>query len=141
MLTLTLSTGLLRPTAVLANTWPRNAFQAANDRDVIKSLFADKVATPSKKIEIKAPMQADGAAVPVNVIVNMDKVETIAITIENDQFPLRSVVNLTGSVSGYNTRIRMSKTSSVTAFVMADGKLYSVSTRVKITKGGYGMNQ
>lgn len=62
-----------------------------------------------EKIEIEAPIQAEGEAVPIKVIVDMDNVETIAITTENDYFPLNSVINLIGSVTGYSTRIRTSK--------------------------------
>jgi sulfur-oxidizing protein SoxY len=63
----------------------------------------------------------------------------MSIFVENNPTPL--VVEFmvpAGTEADVATRLRMGKTSNVTAVVKADGKLYSASKEVKVTIGGCG---
>lgn len=137
--TIALCSGLVYPALALANKWPRNLFQTKSSKDVIHSLFGNETATASDLVKVSAPVQTDGTAVPVKVHADLDGIKTIAVLTENDHAPLASVVNFSGPVSGYSIRIRLARTSTVTALVKAKGKLYSATTRVKVSGGGYGM--
>lgn len=133
--------GLLKPVRVLAANWPRAAFSATTEANVIKALFGNMDASPSDAVKIEAPMQGNGRSVPISVTVNLDNVEEIAIVTQGNPNPLNTLVQLSHATTGYyRTNIKMAKTSSVIAYVKAGGKLFSASTKVKIGVGGYGMN-
>jgi sulfur-oxidizing protein SoxY len=138
-LAMALCSGLVYPALALANAWPRNLFQTKSAKDVIHGLFDNETAIASDAVKVSAPVQSDGMAVPIKVQAKFDGIDTIAIITENKNSPLASVAYFSGPVSGYSIRIRVANTSTVTAFIKANGKLYSAATRVKITKGGYGM--
>ena len=132
--------GLVTPRMVLA-AWPRSAFQATSVDDAVKALFGSSELTGSDKISIKAPDIAEnGAVVPVTVSVNgIDGVESISILAEKNANPLTSnFVLADGALPYVATRIKMGKTSSVIAVVKAGGKLYSHGKEVKVTIGGCG---
>ena len=141
-LALAAGAGLLKPIEVLAAAWPNDAFGAKREADAIKALIGSASATPSDAIKIEAPMQVQSRAgvadVPFKVWTDMDGVEMIAIVSENNFNPLITSVNISDAI-GYSTHIKMGKTSTVTAYVKAGGKLYKASTTVKVTAGGYGM--
>jgi sulfur-oxidizing protein SoxY len=132
--------GLLKPTDVLAAAWPQNAFNAKSEADAVQALFGTADSSESGAITVKAPIQAEnGSVVPVKVNANLDGVESIAIVVEKNPSPLATSVDLSGSASGfYSTRIKMGKTSKVTAYVKAGGKLHTASSTVKVTVGGCG---
>lgn len=132
--------GLLKPTEVLAIGWPKKAFNARNKTDVLKALFGSTDATPNKAIKIRAPIQTDGKAVPVNVSVGLGGVDRIAIVTRENLHPLNVSVRLFKGANSYGIQIKMDKTSTVTAYVKAAGKLYSATTKVKVNTGGYGMH-
>lgn len=133
--------GLLKPVRILAANWPRAAFGARTEADVIRVLFGAISATPSDAVKIGAPMQGNGISVPISVTVNLANVEEIAVVTQGNPNPLNTLVQLSRATTGYyRTNIKMAKTSSVTAYVKAGGKLFSASTKVKIGVGGYGMN-
>jgi sulfur-oxidizing protein SoxY len=133
-------TGLLKPTRVLAAAWPKSAFDAKTEADAVKDLFGTASAAPSNAVHMRAPIQAENAAVvQINVKADMDGVESIALVVEKNPSPLATSVDLSGGATGfYSTRIKMAKTSKITAYVKAGGKLHTVSKTVKVTVGGCG---
>lgn len=134
------ASGLLRPTEVLAAAWPKGAFDAQSEADAVKNLFGTSTAKASKAIRIKAPIQAEnGRVVPYKVNAELANVESIAIVVQKNPRPLATSIELgPGTVGYYSTRIKMGKTSKVTAYVKAGGKLYSASKTIKVTVGGCG---
>ncbi|HEC12218.1 MAG TPA: thiosulfate oxidation carrier protein SoxY [Acidiferrobacteraceae bacterium] len=132
--------GLLKPTDVLAAGWPKGAFDAQSEADMLSSLYGSSSASASGKIRIKAPIQAEnGRVVPVKVQASLANVESIAVAVAKNPRPLATSVNLSGGATGYySTRIKMGKTSKVTAYVKAGGKLHTASKTVKVTVGGCG---
>jgi predicted secreted protein len=120
---------------------PADAFTASREAEVVRALFGNLTATPSNAVRIiDAPYQAArGVGVPLSVACGLDGIETMAIVTRNNRQPLNAVISLSGADGYYRTRIKVEQTSPVTVYVKADGKLYSASTVVKVTGGGYGM--
>lgn len=132
--------GLFIPNLVLASSWPRSAFSTTSQKDAVQELFGSHAAVSSSAIKIDAPIQAEnGNVVPVKVKTTIDKVETIAIVVENNPRPLATSVILSGKTKGlFGARIKMGETSKITAYVKANGKLFTASRKVKVTIGGCG---
>ena len=141
--TLSIATGigLLMPVRSLAVPEPRDAFTARRERYVLRALFGDTQLKRSDAVKIEAPLQATkGKAIPFKVSCDLNVVEMIAILTANNRYPLNTYVSLFDADGYYSTRIRVEQTSIVTAYVKADGELYSASTHVKVNEGGYGMH-
>ncbi len=136
---LAISAGLLTPKAVLA-AWPKAAFEAKDSKTALEASMGSSDMTESADIKLKAPDIAEnGAVVPVTVTSKIDGTEQISIVVAGNQTPLAATFNLGATTSGFvSTRIKMGKTSDVTAVVKAGGKLYSTSKNVKVTIGGCG---
>lgn len=129
---------VLMPRIALA-AWSEKAFKAKDQATAMNELLGG---TPeeSADVTLKAPDIAEnGAVVPVTVRSTLANVESMSIFVENNPTPL--VVEFmvpAGTDADVATRLRMGKTSKVTAVVKADGKLYSASKEVKVTIGGCG---
>ena len=129
---------VLMPRIALA-AWSEKAFKAQDQATAMNELLGG---TPEESAEVtlKAPdISENGAVVPVTVRSTLANVESMSIFVENNPTPL--VVEFmvpAGTEADVATRLRMGKTSKVTAVVKADGKLYSASKEVKVTIGGCG---
>jgi sulfur-oxidizing protein SoxY len=133
------SAGLLTPKAVLA-AWPKAAFEAKDANAALEASLGSSSATESSDIKLKAPDIAEnGAVVPITVTSSIANTEAISIVVAKNGTPLAATFNLGANTKGFvSTRIKMAKTSDVTAVVKAGGKLYSTSKNVKVTIGGCG---
>ncbi len=134
-----ISAGLLTPKAVLA-AWPKAAFEAKDASAALKAALGSADTTESSDIKLKAPDIAEnGAVVPVTITSSIPNTESISIVVAKNGTPLAATFNLGATTEGYvSTRIKMGKTSDVTAVIKAGGKLYSTSKNVKVTIGGCG---
>jgi len=131
--------GLLRPTEVLAASWPKDAFAGKDLQSAIQALFGSSDTQDSNAIDIKAPLQAEnGAVVPVSATVSLPDVEGIGIFVEKNPSTLATAVSLSGASAYYSARIKMGKTSPVHVVVKSKGKLYSAKKTIKVTVGGCG---
>ncbi|MBR9827291.1 MAG: thiosulfate oxidation carrier protein SoxY [Oceanospirillales bacterium] len=130
---------LLMPRMAMA-AWAKEAFEAKEQNTAIKSLYGDAELTESAEVILDAPDIAEnGAVVPVTVSTGMANVESMSIFIENNPSPLAAQFIIPeGTAADVSTRVRMGKTTNVTAVVKADGKLYSATKEVKVTIGGCG---
>ncbi len=131
--------GVLIPKAVFA-AWPKAAFEAKDTDTALKASLGSSSLTKSGDIKLKAPDIAEnGAVVPITVTSKIANTEAISIVVANNSSPLAATFNLGSRTKGFvSTRIKMGKTSDVTAVVKAGGKLYSTSKNVKVTIGGCG---
>jgi sulfur-oxidizing protein SoxY len=131
--------GLLKPTRVLAATWPAAAFDAKSIDDALKGLYGGSAATAGG-ITIKAPLQAEnGAVVPIAVSTSLPKVDSIAILVAGNATPLVASVSLMNGAEGYfSARMKMGKTSNVQVVARSGGKLHTASQEIKVTVGGCG---
>jgi len=133
------SAGLLTPRSVFAE-WPSKAFEAKTVDDALMGAYETTAAAESGDITVKAPDIAEnGAVVPVTVETSLSGVSTMSIIAEKNPSPLVAKYVLGPNTEGYiSMRIKMGKTSNVTAVVEAGGKLYKASKEVKVTIGGCG---
>jgi len=120
--------------------WPSKLFSTEKKKDLIKELFGDANIEDSEQVNIKAPEIAEnGAVVPVTVQANFPKVESVSILVDKNPRPLAAqFVMRPANNSKISTRLKLAETSSVTAIVKADGKLYSSTKQIKVTIGGCG---
>lgn len=129
---------VLMPRIAMA-AWTTKAFEAEDQAKAMNELLGG-TAEESAEVTLKAPDIAEnGAVVPVTVRSSMAGVESMSIFVENNPNPLvAQFIIPAGTDADVSTRLRMGKTSKVTAVVKANGKLYSASKEVKVTIGGCG---
>jgi sulfur-oxidizing protein SoxY len=134
------SAGLLTPRRVLAQTWPKQAFEAKEMNAAVNALYGAESPTQSPEIDIKAPAIAEnGAVVPITISTTLKDVESIALVAKENPSPLTSSYVLAKNTEPYvSTRIKMGKTSDVVALVKSGGKVFSAAKEVKVTIGGCG---
>jgi sulfur-oxidizing protein SoxY len=127
-----------------ANLLPRLAWaeEAADPfKSTVTKLFGSDVLSESDKITVKAPEIAEnGASVPVDIAVELDKIEEIALIAPNNPAPFVAKFSYPNGKGAGNvsTRIKMGQTGDVIAVVKADGQLYYAAKEVKVTIGGCG---
>jgi sulfur-oxidizing protein SoxY len=131
--------GMTPALAAANDKYPEEAFKQKSDADVIKTLYG-KTAEPSDKVKMDAPEIAEnGAVVPISVSTTLADVTSIAFLVSENPNVLIARYNIpAGTLPSVANRIKMAKTSNVTALVEAGGKLYSASKEVKVTVGGCG---
>jgi sulfur-oxidizing protein SoxY len=128
------------PALAAANDkWPEDAFKQKGTADAIKALYG-KTAEVSDKVKLDAPEIAEnGAVVPVSVTTTLTDVTSISFLVADNPNALAASYNIPpGTMPSVANRLKMAKTSSVTAIVEAAGKLYSATKEVKVTVGGCG---
>jgi len=132
--------GASRISASMAVPGPIDAFSAESVTDVLAALFGNARAIPSDAVRIEAPLQATkGKAVSLKVLSDLGGVAMIAIVTANNLHPLNTYIRLFDADGYYSTRIKMERSSMVTAYIKtAGGSLYSASTHIKVGLGGYG---
>jgi sulfur-oxidizing protein SoxY len=126
------------PRAVFA-AYSEKAFKNPKIEDSLNELFGGNATTPSGDVKLKAPDIAEnGAVVPIEVSTSM-KADKIAFMVKENPNPLALVADIpAGTEAMVKTRVRMGKTTQVTAIVSSNGKLYTASKEVKVTIGGCG---
>ncbi len=128
------------PALAAANDkYPEGAFKQKSEADAIKSLYG-KTAEPSDKVKLDAPEIAEnGSVVPISVSTTLADVTSISFLVSENPNALAASYKIpAGTVPSVANRLKMAKTSNVTAIVEAGGKLYSASKEVKVTVGGCG---
>jgi sulfur-oxidizing protein SoxY len=128
------------PALAAANDkWPEDAFKQKGTADAIKALYG-KTAEVSDKVKLDAPEIAEnGAVVPVSVTTTLTDVTSISFLVADNPSALAASYNIPpGTMPSVANRLKMAKTSSVTAIVEAAGKLYSATKELKVTVGGCG---
>ena len=125
--------------AAANDKWPEEAFKQKGEADAIKALYG-KTAEPSDKVKLDAPEIAEnGAVVPISVATTLTDVTTISFLVaDNPNALAASYIIPPGTNPAVANRIKMAKTSNVTAIIEAGGKLYSATKEVKVTVGGCG---
>lgn len=125
--------------AAANDKYPEEAFKLKNEADAIKALYG-KTAEPSDKIKLDAPEIAEnGGVVPISVTTTLDKVTSISFFVAENPNALAASYKIPdGTIPSVANRLKMAKTTNVTAIVEADGKLYSATKEVKVTVGGCG---
>jgi sulfur-oxidizing protein SoxY len=125
--------------AAANDKWPEDAFKQKGTADAIKALYG-KTAEVSDKVKLDAPEIAEnGAVVPVSVTTTLTDVTSISFLVADNPNALAASYDIPpGTMPSVANRLKMAKTSNVTAIVEAGGKLYSATREVKVTVGGCG---
>jgi sulfur-oxidizing protein SoxY len=94
----------------------------------------------SDKVKLDAPEIAEnGAVVPISVTTTLDSVTSISFLVSDNPNALAASYQIPpGTLPNVANRLKMAKTSTVTAIVESGGKLYSATKEVKVTVGGCG---
>lgn len=119
---------------------PQMAFDADDVDSTLKALFGENGIQDSDAITVKGPEIAEnGAVVPIQVKADIDNVESIAIIVPKNPAPMVAAFDLQpGTMPDVSVRIKMGKTSDVTALVKANGQIFRGAREVKVTIGGCG---
>ncbi|MEY9125964.1 thiosulfate oxidation carrier protein SoxY [Bradyrhizobium yuanmingense] len=128
------------PARAAANDkYPEEAFRQKSEADAIKALHG-KAAEPSDKVKLDAPEIAEnGGVVPISVTTTLDKVTSISFFVAENPNALAASYRIPdGTIPAVANRLKMARTTKLTAIVEADGKLYSATKEVKVTVGGCG---
>ena len=125
--------------AAANDKYPEEAFRQKSEADAIKALYG-RTAEVSDRVKLDAPEIAEnGTVVPISVTTTLDKVTSISFLVAENPNALAAHYKLPdGTIPTIANRLKMAKTSTVTAIVEADGKLYSATKEVKVTVGGCG---
>ena len=131
--------GLLKPLAVFAASWNKEAFGARSAADALKSLGATGAA-PSKDLLIEAPQIAEnGAVVPIEITSNLPGTTSIAVLIEKNPFPLAGVFEFReGALPFVRLNVKMGETADVRVVAEAGGRRFTAAKEIKVTIGGCG---
>jgi len=134
-----ISLGFAAAFAAANDKYPEDAFKAKSDADAIKSLYG-KTAESSDKVKLDAPEIAEnGSVVPISVTATLADVTSISFLVSENPNALAAFYKIpAGTLPSVANRLKMAKTSNVTAIVEAGGKLYSATKEVKVTVGGCG---
>jgi sulfur-oxidizing protein SoxY len=140
LLALVAAAGWLRPGDALAEAWNKGAFDAKSLDDAVKAMGGAAPAQ-SKDIQFVATpdIAENGAVVPIGIVSQLPKTESIAILIEKNPNTLAAVFDIpAGTEPAVTTRVKMAQTSNVYALVKADGKYHVTAKEIKVTLGGCG---
>ena len=125
--------------AAANDKYPEDAFKQKDDKEAIKLLYGRQI-EPSDKIKLDAPEIAEnGAVVPISVSTTLADVTSIAFVVPENPNVLAAYYKIPqGTMPTIANRLKMAKTSTVTAIVESGGKLFSATKEVKVTVGGCG---
>ena len=128
------------PRVLLAAAWPEKVFNATAMSAGLVDLFGTDAMTATDKITLKVPEIAEnGAVVPVSIKTTLENVESIAIVVEKNPRPMVATFEIpAGALADISSRIKMAKTSDVTAVIKTSDGIYSTARQVKVTIGGCG---
>jgi sulfur-oxidizing protein SoxY len=108
--------------------------------DTMKALGGGEPVQSKDIVFFQTPDIAEnGAVVPVGIISNIPKTESIAVLIEKNPNMLAAVFDIPpGTEPSISTRVKMGQSSNIYALVKADGKYFVAAKDVKVTLGGCG---
>ena len=125
--------------AAADDKYPEDAFNQKSETDAVKALYG-RSPEPSDQVKLDAPEIAEnGAVVPIAVTTTLADVTSISFLVADNPNALAASYRIPpGTMPSVANRLKMAKTSNVTAIVEAGGKLYSATKEVKVTVGGCG---
>jgi sulfur-oxidizing protein SoxY len=131
--------GSVPANAAANDQYPEDAFKQKNEAEAIKVLYG-RTAEPSDEVKLDAPEIAEnGAVVPISVSTTLADVTSISFLVGDNPNALAAFYQIPpGTMPSVANRLKMAKTSNVTAIVESGGKLYSATKEVKVTLGGCG---
>lgn len=119
--------------------WNEAAFSADNPEAALRALWGRTLASKGD-ITLKMPgVVSDGSVVPVTLRTDIANVDAISLFVEGGASPLvAEFIIPAGTRAAVKTRIRLEKSTRLTAIVKAEGKLYSTSRACRVLHNGTG---
>ena len=132
--------GLLRPERVLAAVWPKAAFKALKEQEVLLSLYSGATPTTTPATTISSPaISENGLAVKIEIKSTLPDIKSIALLLVNNPHPLAMSFALSEEMDGYlQTRYKVAKPTQAKVLVKSGGQLYVSAAKINVTKGGCG---
>ena len=120
--------------------WPKTAFEAKDETEVLKSLYGELEVVSSNDIKLSvAKVAENGSSVPITIDTDIQDVESISIVVPSNPLPLAGHFEHSKDTVGYvSARVKMAKSGDVVAVVKSKDKLYTAKKSVKVTLGGCG---
>jgi len=130
---------LVKPWAVFAAVWNKEAFGAKTAADALKGIGAAGAAA-SGDIAIEVPQIAEnGAVVPVEITSNIAGTKSVSVLVDKNPFPLVAKFDfMEGALPFVKVNVKMGETSDVRVIAEAGGRHYVATREVKVTIGGCG---
>lgn len=117
------------------------AFASANETEVLTALFGTARSTSSEQLRLYAPFIAmPGLGVQITVRSDLRGACSLAIIVRDASRPLAAYVRLDGARSTFSSTLALENTSVVSVYVMTSKGVFSTSSTIKVTRGGYGTN-
>jgi len=140
LVAVSVASGLLTPSRVLAGAWPQAAFDSKSVKDAMMGLLGTEKFEETSQIKLRTPDIAEnGSVVPVTVKTKITGVESISVFALENARPLAISADMSAKARPVlATRIKLGKTSKVVALVRANGKLFGATKTIKVTLGGCG---
>jgi sulfur-oxidizing protein SoxY len=139
LLGMLVAAGILRPAWARAAEWNRSAFEARSMKDALDALGAGTPAAGTEIVVTAPDIAENGAVVPIGATSNLPNTESIAFLVENNPNMLAaSFVLAEGALPAVSTRVKLARTSNVSVLVRSEGKFYVATKEIKVTLGGCG---
>ncbi len=132
----------LLPLAVLPHNlfaaWPKQAFAARTIDEAVMALYGDETPQPSDKVNIKLDKRVEsGDSIPVTIHTTLSDVQSISLFVAENRPPLAATFYFDPLGLPYiATRLKLSRSSAVTAVIKTNHGLYSQQKEIKIIEGG-----
>jgi sulfur-oxidizing protein SoxY len=131
--------GLFTPRGVRA-ALPPQTFLAASPAEAIKAVLGTDQSVLDKAAELTVPETVEMAdMVPLSLRVRLNNLESITIVGDKNPNPIIAHYRLDPRLQPYlATRVRLARSSDVTALVKANGTLHHATRHVQASIGGCG---
>jgi sulfur-oxidizing protein SoxY len=135
----TLTAGVFSARKVRA-ALPPQTFSAASPAEAIKAVLGTDQSSPDQAVELNITETVEMAdMVPLSVRARLDNVESITIVGDKNPNPIIAHYRLDPRLQPYlATRVRLARSSDVTALVKANGTLHRATRHVQASIGGCG---
>lgn len=132
--------GLFGQSAKLLAASRQTVFGAATAEAVYAEWVGNLPVVDSDQIEVKLPEVAEnGANVPMVVSSPLDRIESIAIIVENNPLPLSTELTLSSDTACYvAARIKMAQSSRVVVLAKRGDVFLRTQAYVRVVIGGCG---
>jgi len=129
------------PSLIAGEPQVGRAILADSESKALMALFGTHRAQPCEFMRVSAPHIAlRGLDIQVEVRCAGRPARALALIVQDAEQPLAAFVRFSGARNYFSTALCLEQTSRLVAYVQNTDGLFSASTLVKVTRGGYGTN-
>ena len=129
--------GLLTPASVIG-AWQGELFDRRSARSGLDALLGGNTAQPHPDFVIVTPDEAEnGAQVQIQVLCPLADIESIALLLSENPFPIAAIFQFDPRWDGMiTTRVKMAASGRITAIARAGNQTWRADKQVKVVAGG-----